>query len=565
MKYFGIHISLIFLTIALAGCREDNGLAQQPANEDYVVADMAFSLSTPSVGVTRMSAETVQAYGNFRGITDVRIIPFAVDPTVNLVTAGSSPKLFVVSGPGYEASQRLFYYDNCTFMTGTNAALFYAKAPHSADSQKAENGSLIAYYPPRMNPSGITFSPEPIVASDDVPADAQALADYLTAVAKTLKPAASDEMKELYNNFIGLSEGSVSLLSGARNNVVAHVESLKKLLADLNTEESLKAKNDIEALKVPETNYPASLGLPDGAAVLRWAVTKDSFEVQTKRSTLADINAINHFAYPAELYYYANSMLRTSYYELSAKVYKNEKNEAWATVLGTDSLHFTSAPVSGDTKAVAILNPIQYGVANLKLKLLKTTTEILKDNKEKNEVAVGKIAEGKFPLTGIIVNGQRKVGFDFMPLSGNDENDYFVYDKVVKANSEAMGVYLCSDRDQDPMFTLLLPSSNQQKITVLLEFLNKSGQDFRGLGGIIYNNTKFYLAGVINPTLDEDIKKKSGGRVFKSDETTTLTVEVKSLANAYNVMPNLLSPRLELGVEMKTLWSQATPTSVEMY
>jgi hypothetical protein len=37
-----------------------------------------------------------------------------------------------------------------------------------------------------------------------------------------------------------------------------------------------------------------------------------------------------------------------------------------------------------------------------------------------------------------------------------------------------------------------------------------------------------------------------------------------SLKNAYNVMPDLLSPRLEVGVQLVDKWTQTYPTAVPL-
>jgi hypothetical protein len=39
-------------------------------------------------------------------------------------------------------------------------------------------------------------------------------------------------------------------------------------------------------------------------------------------------------------------------------------------------------------------------------------------------------------------------------------------------------------------------------------------------------------------------------------------MKVTSLANAYSCMPDLLAPRLEIGVEVTTDWIQSTTTNV---
>ena len=99
-------------------------------------------------------------------------------------------------------------------------------------------------------------------------------------------------------------------------------------------------------------------------------------------------------------------------------------------------------------------------------------------------------------------------------------------------------------------------------MTVILELQNDSGQDFAGENGVIYKGTKFYLVGKITKptyeTTDDDYKK----RVFTQDHTTTVGMKVGSLAHAYNVLPDLLGGRLEIGVQITTDWEAATPSTV---
>jgi hypothetical protein len=52
--------------------------------------------------------------------------------------------------------------------------------------------------------------------------------------------------------------------------------------------------------------------------------------------------------------------------------------------------------------------------------------------------------------------------------------------------------------------------------------------------------------------------------VFTQDYTTTMSMSVTSLAKAYTCMPDLLAPRLEIGVQVVTKWIQATTTNVEL-
>ena len=86
---------------------------------------------------------------------------------------------------------------------------------------------------------------------------------------------------------------------------------------------------------------------------------------------------------------------------------------------------------------------------------------------------------------------------------------------------------------------------------------HKYGKNLIGLG------TKFYLVGVVDPSeFSTDSRTEIRDRVFTQDYITTLNMKVTGLSKAYNVVPNLLSPRLELGVEMKVNWDSTTPDEI---
>lgn len=66
---------------------------------------------------------------------------------------------------------------------------------------------------------------------------------------------------------------------------------------------------------IASNTYPRSIGLPDGAAAIRW--TGSHFEVKTTTTQLDNINGINRYTYPAELMFFADSPIRTSAEEVS--------------------------------------------------------------------------------------------------------------------------------------------------------------------------------------------------------------------------------------------------------
>jgi hypothetical protein len=123
-------------------------------------------------------------------------------------------------------------------------------------------------------------------------------------------------------------------------------------------------------------------------------------------------------------------------------------------------------------------------------------------------------------------------------------------------------IYETTIVDGNQTNTLVLQSYDGEKVPVILELKNNTGHAFTGKDGIVYPDTRFYLIGLIDPA-----GKGTGecaGRVFTQDYTTTMSMSIASLANAYTSMPDLLAPRLEVGVQVVTKWIQATTTNVEL-
>ena len=148
-----------------------------------------------------------------------------------------------------------------------------------------------------------------------------------------------------------------------------------------------------------------------------------------------------------------------------------------------------------------------------------------------------------------------------------------MYDRCLNTNTTEDGKFYLSTTPQGPLKTLVLQTpENDQSTTdhdesdvpIILELHNYSGYDFKGKNGIIYANTKFYLVGKVTMSQATSVSGTPdyAKRVFTQDRTTTLTLQVPSLAYAYNVLPNLLDSKLEIGVQVKLPWEQATPINV---
>ncbi len=579
--------------LLFASCANDD--VPQPTANQPVSVDFALTVTkaaSPGIsGITRMASE--YTVGTKSNIALQCAIPF----TVNNVPVGVSD--VCTSTPiGYFDQPRPtypFFTSSCEFSQGTNAILAYASSNTNASSW--QKGVLDATFND-YQPANISFRLRTIQSASDYLGTEQVktlpeqLADYLTDIAntsigegeniKTWKAYATSttmnaDLKLLFKNFTNqLSDEVGEVLPGSSANVKAWVEGLKTSLNAVTTglseddqaiKEAIIANINAQLDKLePSTgawkNFPASLYLPDGAAVVRWDGNK--FVPETQTTTIADINNLERFTYPAEIYYYGNSVTWVSNEKLSDNFSTKDK---WKKSDNTDETAvlsgFTQGPVTSSTKTVAMFDPLEYGVGQLKVQLQQTASS-LQDSKN-NNVTVG---TENFKLTGIIVGGQLPVGFDFRPETVypvySEADMRFIYDSQVNTNGTGANepFYLSTADETEFTQTLVLQSYTGRSLKLVLEFENNSGQDFYGYNGTVYRGTKFYLVGEVVPTNVENNPKVCDNRVFTQDYVTTVNVTVTSLAKAYNVLPNLMSPRLEMGLELTPKWVQAETTDV---
>lgn len=534
----------------LTACSQKEEVGEGSLPSDMVSADLSFSVTDGTVGLrTRMVDAVVQTEGQpFRGMAVERIIPFA---TTSSITTSDQPLDFILGSPK-TPKERFYYYPDCLFLEGTASMLVYGKALAGENSTKVSNGSLTASFPVNLHPSGISFQLKQMYANtESAPDKARQIATYLTNIANSTGWAESTDgtLQNYYQQFIGQSEGGYSILAGSSASVAAYVDNLKIRLEDPNTDFSAVSdtKNAILANidKTYPTDYPGDINLPDGAATLQWDSSQGKFVALTESTATAPINNLNHFAYPPELWYYVNSCIRTSTEKVGEDAYTSTND--WTTLCNSNYSE-DDAVVSHNTQAVAITDVLQYAVARLKI-VLSDMPETLQDATAPEAQSIS-ANSNIFPLTGVIIGGQRTLDFDFTPKEPlTDEDVRFIYDSQVPSS----GI----------INTLVLQTYDNEAVRFALEFQNKSGVAFQGAGGVILPGTKFYLIGSVDPST-QDASIDYNRRVFTRDCTTELQMQVVSLKKAYNVMPNLLSPRLELGVVVYDSW-HVTESEHEIY
>lgn len=623
-------------SMVLTSCQKQEDVSEvtEPA-KTYVLADLALSLPASTAPRTRMTTDVTQSNGNFRGIQRLSIIPFT---TQGKITSTDMPSYYesnpIVSTSWTVPADRVHHYQKVHLMKGVASFLTYGQAA-AVTGGKDVNGSLIpkvdgqsqtaGIMPERMavSPANLTFELEQIYKASAVPAGATAIAKYLTHIARAkgtiTNPGTEDEvtvswkdaedawLQLLYMNFINQNDQETNIMPGSARNVKAFVSTLYRRLAAMNyndgtiekaivndildrirnytgepidgegTELKVTCEGEGTALTVTRLgtydSYPNNLDLPDGAAAVLWDMTaeenKGAFVPQTVTTLDASINTINRFAYPPELYYYSNSRIKTSNTEILVNDYG--RYPSWSDALA-NQYPYDDAVVSGNTKAVAIKEPLQYGVAHLSATIASTSSSLA--DADGNLIDVEYQSKPSFPVTGIIICGQRPVDFEFKvktTATGETTGDeLFIYDRHLNTNTGGTPFYLKfgDPASSGPFETLALQNEDGKDVTIMLELENRSDKNFKGEDGIVYKGTKFYLTGQVklsggsdtsvSASEKDDVKK----RVFTQDHTTTVTMKVQTLAHAYNVMPNILSGRLAIGVDIKLDWVGTTPTTV---
>ena len=544
-------LSCILLYVIVISCTKTDDVYDGTYKDQL---DLVLSVGeTPQF--TRQGADIIQDQGQpFRGLSSILLIPFRTDGA-SAVVADDQPLVTVATESGVQliGTRNCYYWDKCLLMEGTNRVLVYGRAADiSGKSASALNGALETTLVDRMIPKDITFNLKSITTGE-VAQQANDLAYYLTEIANTPGWSTTSDaaLKGLYLDFIHSDKDGTGLIAGSARHVQAYVTALRNQLLynsdPLST--AIMAKIDDTSLNECLNNgYPsATIGLPDGAAALRW--TGSAFEVRTTTTTLDNINTITRYTYPAELCYYVNSPIYTSNEKVGKTTYEEIGNN-WTTMLAT---YFTDIhhQVEPTTKSVAVAAPLQYGVARLQVKLPRITGTL----KDANDyIIVPSSQEANFPLTGIIIGGQHTVGYDFKPMGEvSDVDARFIYDTGVGIPA-ADGSYTVN--------TLVLQSYDGEKVPIVLEFQNNSGMDFAGADGTIYKGTRFYLIARIDPENGQGGNTDATGRVFTQDYTTSMNTTYNSLSHAYSCMPDLLSPRLEIGIQVQTKWIESTPTTV---
>ena len=571
----------------LAGCTAEEAVRVQPT-DGKVAVELALCVSTAQdnsaqapVAPTRMSSAVVQKDGNFRGIKNLRLIPLNSDDAV----CGD-----MLQGLSRVGGTHHYFTDTLTDLNiGTSQFLCYARAIPAEGAEYADNGSTDDSSFPASHSdidlNSITFTPvaiSPNPENDGYTVTAAKIATYLTSIAIVEGWSSSGyKLGACYKNFVN-ELNDFKPIAGSTANVKAMLNQLKENIGGITTSTDKEAtlKNnilsaigdDIET-KLGSGNYPRDLGLPDGAGALKWNGTAFEVIINAPQGSTMPLSDHDRYAYPPELYYFIKSPIKTS----TGQREDDYSKDNWDDVLSAYQANDTT--VQSTTRSVAVTKPLDYAVGSMAVSIKADTSELEDNSKEANEaegpgstipiqaVTLGTLGEKKFPLTSIQIDGQYQQTNEFLPVSDTKDDEgntvkkkeYIVYDKGIS------GVYLNSNFSS-PVYSLAYQSRDAKPVHIVLEFENNSGSAFYGYNnGIVYNGTRFYLIGELWPDGESAVDKER--RVFTKDHTTVLNLTIKSLKNAYNVIPDLKTAAYAVHVSNVAIrnWDDLTPVDHELY
>ena len=304
--------------------------------------------------------------------------------------------------------------------------------------------------------------------------------------------------------------------------------------------------------------YPGDINLPDGSAVLTYNATSREFSYvatninypgSTDEASSMNVANIGSFVYPANLYYWVNSPIKVSNSSQAAN-YVGEKS--WSEILG--GYDATATAITTNTRSVALVNPVQYGVGRLDIKVVADKTAWA-DNGAGKEEGESAVALANVKLTGILIGKQKPVDWKFEPTG---DTEYTIYDNIVVSQGKPEGITIGQTATSYQNHTLVLETagSEDESVNVALEFVN-NGPTFWGKDGRVPTGTKFYLLGKLDMSeATAETKENTVNKVFKQDYKTLATFTISSMKNALNTIPDLRNPRIELGLSVDLQWKE---------
>lgn len=536
MKQYGkFKLGVLLLASAgLASCSSDDTFSGSKGQSGEPVKTQ-FAISVPAGKAGRLAQNIVQGQNPavFRGMNNINLISFNAAPAAG--GAGTEViKLGSILDNELQANTSAKVYYEVPIAVGTTNFLFYGEA-YSATPNAKTDGALKATIGESVD--GIKFELQSIAPDAENNSEVATLEDALNQVAgatdgTTAWKNATSDLKKYYEALISLKAGSATSVKLALADLKAGLEEKVTATGEEDLKAAIITAIDKAVTSINSCTYPRNINLPDGAAQVKWTGTAFDYINSSNVGSLAYTSMAN-FVYPASLYYTTNTAIKTSTSRLADK-YSTD----WATCLALYNGGGTS--VEANTQSVALENQIQYAVGRLDV-AAKFASATIEDN---IGTSINTAAGEGITLDGILVGGQKNVGWDFVtPIA---PTEYTIYDASV--TSTKIGTEDIKDKVMAQ--TLALATAAGEKVRFAIELTNNTGAAFTGVDGIVPAGARFYLVGELEPQTSV-----ANNRVFEQAYNTKANVTINSLAHAYNGIPDLKNPKLELGLSVKLEWT----------
>ena len=583
--------ALLTSALVFTGCKNEtqNGVE---ANAPKVTTDITISLPANATGgsnVRRMPGATVQANNgvdDFQGMGSIKLIPFGL--AKNATVAGTDRKLGaalegitdIAATSELAATSKAKKYENVAVPTGTSAFLFYA------ESKKTGTGFVkgsLTYVEANAAANTTKFELEAIqpnsIASNaaltGLIAYVQSVADATdgTKAWKNYTTADNEGMYDLFNEYKTTKNLNSFNVQRMMSDLLKSIAMMDNTLAD-NMRTAIKnatyvtynAADTSVTLVSTYAGFPASLNLPDGAIAIAYDNTTDPTDGQfgssankefaNRTAGALNVAPTDLYTYPSSLWYYANTTINTS--NESEATALGSTTMTWNEVLGEYST--TNGSVNSKTRSIALVNPINYAVGRLDVKV-KLASASLDDAALPTAASIACNTENKrFTLTGVLVGGQKNVGFDVTPdtYAGSKTSTYMIYDEEMSSTINVTTSF--GSANSTLVLETLADGETGSDAMIAIELLNNTGVDFIGADGVIPAGGKFYLVGKLASASATTTPKK----VFLKDYVTTAELNIVDLKHAYNTIPDLRTPTLEIGLSVNLVWQAGTTYSVDL-
>lgn len=591
-------------SVALAGlgvmssCSSDDLSTDSTNITDNKAVKTQFALNIPRAnGGTRMSADNTQGAGNtFLGMKDIKLYSFSEEPDADK-TSTSLIDLAELGTSEINSSKSAKFYNDVAIPVGTKYFLFYGHAPEGTDNNGKFAKGMLKFTTDGSNQTSV----------DDIKANLVPLSGTDTNSEKALLGVLNDvvsvenwnsqeentELGKLYKHFIKLKAGSANsirlALQSLYNNVSGGVLNGNSIAEAIRTRIKIyfdAAPNPDNSYKLTykngftgNTKYPNNINLPDGAVQVTFNETSSKFSYDAN-SSLTGLNGLDasKICFPSSIYYFCSSdlaatadVLDNTKWPHTTTDWTSESKAPWLKPGSSELADGWTGKVQATTRSIAMRQNINYGVASLKT-TVKCNQARLEDNNDPNKNNVFNndnftgfvdVPTDGFEVKGLLIGGQpTEVGFNFLPKTTPDFT-YTIYDRDLN-NIKA------TTTGSNANYTIVLPNdkgrgeTDQETVNVAIELVNNSDADFRGADGIVPAGGKFYLVGQLKPGTAKNKADFTNPAVFMRDYQTTLSLNIKSLANAYNTIPDLRSTKLQFGLSVDLEWKAGLEFNVDI-